>query len=82
MSQADFLAPLGLLDPKGRVKADPKTGQTAHPRIFAAGDCVAGQGGDDATVVAVVAAAKRAAATIDQMLKSSPRAAASAAAAR
>ena len=53
-----------------RLAADPETGATSHPRIFAGGDIVEGR--DDATVVAVVAMGLRAAAGLDESL-GSPR---------
>ena len=53
------LRPLGIQIQNGRIAADLATGQTGHPRIYAAGDCVGG--GDAATVVQVVEAAKQAA---------------------
>ncbi len=59
-----WLTGVGLAGSNGKVAADPLTGATSHPRIFAAGDCT-GQGGDSATVVAVVEAGKRAAHAID-----------------
>ncbi len=69
-SRAEFLRPFGVVDGKGKLAADPGTGRTAHPRIFACGDCV--EGGDEATVVSVVAFAKRVASEMDRVLVSTP----------
>lgn len=69
-SRSEFLGPYGVVDQRGKLAADPQTGRTAHPRIFACGDCV--DGGDDATVVSVVAFAKRVASEMDRFLVSTP----------
>jgi glutamate synthase (NADPH/NADH) small chain len=62
----DWLEGLGLESRGGRfvIGGD---GETAHPKVWAAGDC-AGEGGAEATVVAVVEAGKRAAFGIDARL--------------
>jgi len=53
---------------RGRVKADPLTHQTSHPKYFAGGDCV--NGGKE--VVNAAAEGKRAAHGIDAYLKTAP----------
>ena len=62
----DWLKSLNLESRGGRfvIGGD---GETAHPKVWAAGDC-AGEGGAEATVVAVVEAGKRAAFGIDARL--------------
>lgn len=64
----DWMRSLGIAGANGKVSADPTTGATAHPRVFAGGDCT-GQGGEAATVVAVVEAGKRAAGAIHEALR-------------
>jgi glutamate synthase (NADPH/NADH) small chain len=59
VSSFEALRPLGIQIRDGRIAADPTTGQTGNPRVYAAGDCVGG--GDAATVVQVVESAKQAA---------------------
>ena len=49
---------------KGTIKADPETGQTSKPRVFAGGDIVTGS----ATVIEAMGAGKRAARAIHKML--------------
>ena len=49
---------------KGTIKADPETGQTSKPRVFAGGDIVTGA----ATVIEAMGAGKRAARAIHKML--------------
>jgi len=52
-------------DARGVITADPETGQTSDPRVFAAGD-VTGAGW---TVIAAIAQGQRAAAAIDRSLR-------------
>jgi glutamate synthase (NADPH/NADH) small chain len=58
-------APDVRTDPKGRVIADPETGKTTKPGVFAGGDTVTGA----ATVIEAMGAGKRAAKAIDEYLK-------------
>ncbi len=53
------------LDRRGNIVADPITGQTSKPGVFAGGDIVTGA----ATVIEAMGAGKRAAAAIDAYLK-------------
>ncbi len=56
---------LGLdLTPAGAIRADGRTGQSSHPKIFAGGDVVTGP----ATVIDAIAAGQRAAYGIDLLL--------------
>jgi glutamate synthase (NADPH/NADH) small chain len=73
VSSFEALRPLGIQIQNGRIAADPATGRTGHPRIYAAGDCVAG--GDAATVVQVVESAKQAAHAIHATVPAGSRAA-------
>jgi glutamate synthase (NADPH/NADH) small chain len=52
------------LDKRGNIMADPSTGITSRPRVFAGGDIVTGA----ATVISAMGAGKRAAAAIHEML--------------
>ncbi len=53
------------LSPWGNIVADPETGQTSKPGVFAGGDIVTGA----ATVIEAMGAGKRAAAAIDAYLR-------------
>jgi len=52
------------VDRRGRVKADPRTLQTSHPAVFAAGDVVTGP----ASIIEAIAAGRQAAVSIDRFL--------------
>jgi len=52
-------------DERGMIAADPETGQTSDPRVFAAGDLT----GTGWTVIAAIAQGQRAAAGIDRFLR-------------
>ena len=52
------------LDAKGIVKADPETGQTGNPKVYAGGDAIGGE-----LVVTAVQDAKRAARGICKSLE-------------
>jgi glutamate synthase (NADPH/NADH) small chain len=67
----DALAPLGFETQGNRVVVDRKTGRTANPRVFAAGDCTGFD--DEATVVAVVEAGKQAAQSIHEQIPAEAR---------
>lgn len=67
--RADFLAWIpGLELDRGRIRIDPATGRTTHPKYFAGGDAVNG----GATAVAAVGAGKRAAWGIHRSLAGFP----------
>jgi NADH-quinone oxidoreductase subunit F len=53
----------------GAIKADPVTGATSHPAVYAGGDCTTGP----ATVIEAIAAGQKAAVHIDKMLGGSGR---------
>ncbi len=65
----DFFTRQGIDVTAGKVQVDPITGQTSHPRYFAAGDCVNGA----KEVVNAVAEGKRAAIGIDLSLRNESR---------
>jgi glutamate synthase (NADPH/NADH) small chain len=65
---------LGVEVKDGVLVADPKSGRTANPRVFAAGDCTGYAA--DATVVAVVEAGKRAARALHESVPAGARQAA------
>jgi dihydropyrimidine dehydrogenase (NAD+) subunit PreT len=72
MSSFEALRPLGIHIQGGRIAADPATGRTGNPRVYAAGDCVGG--GDAATVVQVVESAKQSAHAIHATVPAGSRA--------
>lgn len=59
---------LGLVHERGVVLIDPETRQTSHPKIFAAGDIVFGNGAGEATVVSAAEQGKQAAYAIIRQL--------------
>jgi glutamate synthase (NADPH/NADH) small chain len=54
-----------LLNSRGYIQADPETGETSLPSVFAGGDITTGS----ATVIAAMGAGKKAAAAIDLYLR-------------
>jgi glutamate synthase (NADPH/NADH) small chain len=50
--------------PRGTIEADPATGRTSKPGVFAGGDIVTG----GATVILAMGAGRRAAASIEEFL--------------
>jgi formate dehydrogenase major subunit len=66
IGQRPLVPPLGsdIITAKDTVKADPATGATVDPYIFAAGDCVTGA----ATAIEAIAGGRTAAYTIDATL--------------
>jgi len=66
---SDCLAEGGIaVDRRGRVIADPQTGQCSDPRVFAGGDAVSGP----SIAVEAVGAGRRAADAIDRALRGQP----------
>ena len=64
-----FLAEMGLaLNKGGTIQADPETGQTSRPKVFAGGDAVTGP----AIAIEAIAAGHRAALAIDRYLHGLP----------
>ncbi|MCS7216584.1 MAG: FAD-dependent oxidoreductase [Candidatus Bipolaricaulota bacterium] len=64
-----FLAEMGLaLNKDGTIQADPETGQTNRPKVFAGGDAVTGPG----IAIEAIAAGYRAALAIDRLLRGLP----------
>lgn len=64
-----FLAGMGIaLNKDGTIQADPETGQTSRPKVFAGGDAVTGP----AIAIEAVAAGHRAALAIDRFLRGLP----------
>ncbi|WP_338752987.1 NAD(P)-dependent oxidoreductase [Bacillus sp. FJAT-52991] len=64
----DLIEQLGLEHTKGVVKIDTKTHQTSHPKIFAAGDVIFGDGQGEAMVVTAAQQGKLTAYAIHQQL--------------
>jgi glutamate synthase (NADPH/NADH) small chain len=60
---------LGVAHERGVVVVDPETFRTSHPKIYAAGDIVFGQGRGEATVVSAAEQGKRAAWAIHRALQ-------------
>ncbi|MFC5448444.1 NAD(P)-dependent oxidoreductase [Paenibacillus aestuarii] len=61
----------GLAHAQGAVTVDPRTGQTSHPKVFAAGDVTFGGGQGEAMVVSAAQQGKLAASAIyDQLVTS------------
>lgn len=62
----DKLREFGIEEVKGYIKVDPETNRTAHPKVFAGGDCVRSHG--EASTVMAVQDGKIAAKAIFQQL--------------
>lgn len=64
-----FLGEMGIaLNKDGTIQADPETGQTSRPKVFAGGDAVTGP----AIAIEAIAAGHRAALAIDRYLRGLP----------
>lgn len=64
-----FLGEMGVaLNKDGTIQADPETGQTSRPKVFAGGDAVTGP----AIAIEAIAAGRRAALAIDRFLRGLP----------
>jgi len=61
----------GLAHVHGTVTVDPRTGQTSHPKVFAAGDVIFGGGQGEAMVVSAAQQGKLAASAINHQLVTS-----------
>ena len=63
----DSLAKYGIKETKGYIDVDPQTKRTAHPKIFAGGDCIRSKG-EASTVMAVQDGKLAARAIAEQLL--------------
>lgn len=62
----ELIEAFGLEHHRGIVKIDEETGRTSHPKVFAAGDVIFGDGQGEAMVVSAAQQGKRAAYAIHQ----------------